>query len=121
MNSVKLEEIKDILTEEGFTIFGHGTGGNNIEAVGSIFDVGLRASHTSVFYTTIVLWKKSKKICKKLFFSVKRDAAQYVIKKSLTVFIYCQGRIFSWCHPYSLCIFWCLVYRLFYRFMKQKG
>lgn len=55
MNSVKLEEIKDILTEEGFTIFGHGTGGNNIEAVGSIFDVGLRASHTSVFYTTIGL------------------------------------------------------------------
>ena len=29
---VKLEELKDCLTEEGYTIFGHGTRGNNIEA-----------------------------------------------------------------------------------------
>lgn len=55
MNSVKLEELKDILTEEGYTIFGHGTGGNNIEAISSIFDIGLKASHTSMFYTTIGL------------------------------------------------------------------
>lgn len=49
---VKLEELKDCLTEEGYTIFGHGTGGNNIEAVDSIFSNGLRASHASLFYTT---------------------------------------------------------------------
>ena len=55
MNSAKLEELKDILTEEGYTIFWHGTGGKNIEAVSSIFDIGLRASHTSIFYTTIRL------------------------------------------------------------------
>lgn len=55
MESVKLEELRELLNEEGFTIFGHGTGGNNIEAVSSIFANGLRASHNSIFYTTIGL------------------------------------------------------------------
>jgi hypothetical protein len=53
--SVPLEQLKNVLTEEGFTIFGHGTGGNNIEVVNSIFKNGLRASHTSIFYTSIGL------------------------------------------------------------------
>lgn len=52
---IKLNSLHDILTEPGFTILGHGTGGNNIEAVKPIFDIGLRASHTSIFYTTIGL------------------------------------------------------------------
>lgn len=55
MVDIRLEELKDCLTEEGFTIFGHGTGFNNIEAVSLIFKNGLRASHTSMLYTTIGL------------------------------------------------------------------
>lgn len=55
MINMGLGELKDCLTEEGFTIFGHGTGSNNIGAVDLIFKNGLRASHTSMFYTMIGL------------------------------------------------------------------
>lgn len=54
-NYVELKNLQSILIEEGYTIFGHGTGGKNIEAVNSIFEKGLRTSHTSLFYTTIGL------------------------------------------------------------------
>lgn len=56
MKNVKLEDLKEILREKEFTIFGHGTGSNNKAAIGSIFVQGLRASHTSMFYTTIGLY-----------------------------------------------------------------
>lgn len=55
MHRVSLNDLKDCLKEDGFTILGHGTGGNNIDAIYSIFKDGLRASHTSIFYTTIGL------------------------------------------------------------------
>ena len=54
-NYVELKNLQSILIEEGYTIFGHGTDGKNIEAVNSIFEKGLRTSHTSLFYTTIGL------------------------------------------------------------------
>lgn len=53
--NVDLKNLQSILTEEGYTIFGHGTGGKNIEVVNAIFENGLRTSHGSLFYTTIGL------------------------------------------------------------------
>lgn len=55
IKSVKLEDLKELLTEKGFTIFGHGTGGSNKDVISPIFVEGLRASHTSIFYTTVGL------------------------------------------------------------------
>lgn len=55
ITSLSLEQLQSILTEDGFTIFGHGTGGNNTEVIDLIFKNGLRASHTSIFYTSIGL------------------------------------------------------------------
>lgn len=54
-NVCSLKKMIPCLQEEGFTIFGHGTGYDNIKVVDEIFNTGLRASHTSVFYTTIGL------------------------------------------------------------------
>ena len=54
METTKLENIEEILNNKEFIILGHGTGrrGNDLDIVESIFDKGLRASHTSIFYTT---------------------------------------------------------------------
>lgn len=51
---VELDDLISILIEDGFTILGHGTGSNN-EVINSIFNKGLRASHTSIYYTTVGL------------------------------------------------------------------
>ena len=55
MKLVELKDLKSLLREDGYTIFGHGTGHKNNEVISSIFTKGLRASHNSMFYTTIGL------------------------------------------------------------------
>lgn len=55
METVTLNELENVLKEDGYTILGHGTGNSDIKIIASIFENGLRASHTSLFYTTIGL------------------------------------------------------------------
>lgn len=49
-----LEDCKEMLTEKGFLYSGHGTNGE-YDVVSSIFNIGLRTSHESLYYTSINL------------------------------------------------------------------
>ena len=49
----KLEEFKDLLTDPEYAYYLHGTGGDGMDKVASIFENGLRASHNSMFFTTV--------------------------------------------------------------------
>lgn len=54
---MKIEEVKDILTNPDYAYYLHGTGrgGDEYQAgvVSSIFDNGLRASHNAMYWTTV--------------------------------------------------------------------
>lgn len=52
-----LEDLSDILNENGYFCLGHGTGrsGNSDEVVNSIFNTGLRTKDNSLYYTSIGL------------------------------------------------------------------
>lgn len=54
---LKLEDLDDILNEDGYFCLGHGTGriGNSDEVVNSIFNNGLKTKDNSLYYTTIGL------------------------------------------------------------------
>ena len=49
----KLQEFKDLLTDPEYVYYLHGTGNAGMDAVASIFEQGLRASHNSMFFTTV--------------------------------------------------------------------
>ena len=52
-----IEEFKELLTDPNFEYYLHGTGGGDVELqqniINSIFKKGLRASHGSMFWTTV--------------------------------------------------------------------
>lgn len=50
-----LNQLNDILNEEGFFCLGHGTGSDNLDTVYSIFNKGLRTKNNSLYFTTIGL------------------------------------------------------------------